>query len=171
MMELYARLSKDGNKVLCAITYCRGVLGDVVVQVQRESTPPTLVLALPPGWYKQQGMWQLTRHAKKNAKLDYAPELRRHPASEWKNPFMVIRSYPTLPCRAYCPQCNRPQVLDPDRLNVIDTPMNPWSSADFEDPMAYLDHRWFEPVGDQGDLQISTPPPPYSPGEIQPDNQ
>ncbi len=153
--ELYATLSKDGNRVLCAITsYCGGVLGDVEMQSPKDEYSPTL--KLPPGWYEKEGIYQITNYSRKQIEHYFAPAFRRHPNPRWRNPMMEVGSYPQLPCRARCPRCNRPQIIDPERLGLAPGPRQATQGA-------YLDDvefpRWSEPIGDKGDLQVFIPGP------------
>ena len=173
--SLYARLSKDGNRVLCARKNCGGVLGTVNVDMVKGSQ----VLEPPSGWYKQQGIYELTRHARRASsfptamarmKPDYEPTLRRHPDKTWQSPFTEYGSHPSLPCRARCPRCDRTQFLDPERLGCEPDPMQPWNSANL-DTLENNMVGWSNPIGDQGDLIISTPPFPGSGITIHPDDR
>jgi hypothetical protein len=65
MPQLYARLDKSKERVLCAVTDCGGHIGDV--QLAPDGTEATLlrVLRLPPGWAKGgDGVYRLTKYAR-----------------------------------------------------------------------------------------------------------
>jgi hypothetical protein len=132
MPQLYARLSRDRERVLCAVLDCGGHIGEVTLAADWTDAALIRVLRLPPGWAKgSDGMYRLTNYAKRQMKHGRAPKLRRRPkwaeqrphAKEYLGHDLGLDLMPPLPAVAACPDCQRPQILDPFHLDVAADPI------------------------------------------------
>ena len=110
-MTMFARLDKKtGYRVLCGRIDCPGEIARVNESRQ--------ALHFGDGWTNSVGAWHLSAHARGGLQQGRSPSHRRR----WSTaePAMPARSATyDLPAPAVCPTCQLVQVLDPERLCLV----------------------------------------------------
>lgn len=121
MVEWFARLAKDGERVLCARRECGRELA------RAEQRHLGRFLEFPPGWVQgEDGVWHLSRHARQRIESGRTPAYRRLRRKVARMlPGDAIAHIPraaspqTYPAQAQCPYCALIQTLDDRALGVV----------------------------------------------------
>src|ERR671919_1905468 len=110
--QLYARLDKSRERVLCAVIDCGTEIGQVVLERWVFPGPQIRVLHLAPGWhFTKDRIWRYRPGGEHSRP-------RRRPVG-YQTPNTQITQVPgPFPCLAECPGCHRVLVLDQTRLDI-----------------------------------------------------
>lgn len=125
--QRYARLSKDQQRALCAITDCGGVVGWILPVVGYKTGGRELVL--PPGWapvehdksWRPNRLYRLTNYARLRIRDGKRTQIRGNLGGYAPDERVFC---PLLPCLVECPRCQRRQALDPGQLGTYIQPLS-----------------------------------------------
>ena len=116
------------------------------------------VLWLPRGWVTGgDGVHHLAEDARKNIKRGFPSKHPLHLGRFMGGQGGEHVRFPRLPCFAQCPDCRRPQKLDPDELEVEATPL---PQVEGESDIRYVPFWYLDQKGGPHRVDWPKNPPP-----------